>query len=431
MLSYLTCGYVVLMAVYLLAVRGYEGIQGLKTPLFYLICGGYAGAVILICLESLLLGLTDPRTLLNKLKPTSPAQIMMLCYLAFTLVSTILSEHPTVWLGNLRNEGLLSIGIYVLSFYFLSKFVKPAKWMIYLFGGAVTVMCLLSIIQLLGSPLLYPAGMNYYDGYVKYAGAYVGTLGNVDFVATFLALCIPALALYITVTKDPHRFWLLIPLALCIAVLLGIWVLMGLVGVAAAIVLIPPFALHLKTRDRIIYFVFIGALAAVGVAVLYAVPFASGLPSELHNILHGNVSETFGSGRLHIWSEVLRRVPENLLFGAGPESLLYANIAPFTRVDETYGNIISFIDNAHNDYLNILYNQGLLAMLAYVGALGSMGISFFKKASISKGVLIAGGAIIGYAVSAFFGVSSVIHTPFFWLCLGIFEYYNNEGEHTK
>ena len=61
----------------------------------------------------------------------------------------------------------------------------------------------------------------------------------------------------------------------------------------------------------------VGSLAA-----LYCVDFG-GVFHELHSIMHGEISTTFGSGRIHIWEQVLSAVPEHLLFGTGPDTMLY------------------------------------------------------------------------------------------------------------
>ncbi len=426
--SYITNAYTVLMAVFLLVASNYQTITAIKTPLFYIICGGYTALCIVICFENVLIGEIKLKDTFKKLCPDSFVQLLMLCYAGLTLVSAILSEYPTVWLGNKRNDGFLTVLILVLCFYFVSKFAKPQKWMMYLFGAAVTVFCIISIVQLFGVSFLYPKGMNYYDAFKKYAGAYIGTIGNIDFVAAFFTLCIPAFSLYVIKAKEKQRFLMLIPIALSVGVLFKIWVLLGVIGVFVAAVCCFPFAINLKKRGHIIYWLSLVFSGLVGIALLYAFPFTSGMLGEIHSILHGDVSDTFGTGRLYIWAEVIKRVPDNILFGTGPDTMLYADIEPFKRVDQTYGNIVGLIDNAHNEYLNILFNQGIFATLCYVGAIGTAIVSFFKKAAKNKGVLIFGSAVIGYAVSAFFGVPSLSHTPFFWLCLGIFEHYCNKED---
>ena len=91
---------------------------------------------------------------------------------------------------------------------------------------------------------------------------------------------------------------------------------------------------------------------------------------EASQVLHGNLDDSFGSGRIYIWRNVLELVPERLLFGGGPETLALRMEAAFERYDPELGILIhSAIDVAHNEYLNVLVNQGLLALAAELIAL--------------------------------------------------------------
>ena len=425
--SLVTTAYIVLMAIFLLICPQYENLIAVKQTAFYVICGGFAGLILLLCIESIIIGELKLKDILQKLKPNSLLQIFMLTYLAFSLISTVFSKYREAWIGATRHEGFLTIAIYVLCFYFVAKFFKAQKWMMYAFGIAVTVTGIISIIQFSGCTFLYPEGYNYYDAYKEYSGAFTGTIGNVDFVAAFYSLCIPALCLYVIKASEKTKYLLLIPALLSVAVLLKIWVLLGIIGVMAATVLSLPFVFSLKKRGLVIYWSTLFALALGGVLMLYFIPLG-GVFGEIHNILRGNISESFGTGRIRIWSEVIRRAGENIWIGSGPDTMIYAKIEPFYRLDEVHGDLYALIDTAHNEYLNILYHQGIFATASYIGAAAMVVINFFKNASKNKGTLIFGGAVIGYLVSAFFGISTSYVTSFFWLCLGIFEYYFNKKE---
>lgn len=82
---------------------------------------------------------------------------------------------------------------------------------------------------------------------------------------------------------------------------------------------------------------------------------------EAHEILQGRAEDEFGSGRVFIWKNVWQAVKERPLFGGGPDTLSHRITAYFERYDEAT-NIMrrSGIDTAHNEYLNILANQGIL-----------------------------------------------------------------------
>ena len=419
--TFITNTYIALLFFQLALFADYNHLMKVNLTSFYVIGGGFVALMLLFFLESTAVGMIKPKELLRKLAPASLVQWFFLGYLLFSFVSASLSEYPDTWIGATRNEGFLTIVIYVLSFYFVAKFARPAKWMMYAFGAAVSVFCIISVLQLSGLPFLYPDGMNYYEMLEKEGAASIGTIGNIDFAAALLALIIPILAVYIVKAKEKHRFILLLPALLSVAVLLKIWVLLGLIGVAAAAIVVFPYVVGFKKRGRTVYFAFLPVLALAALAILYALPFQSGFLFELHSILHGQISDTFGSGRIRIWTDVISCIPDHLFFGAGPDTMLYAGFEPFQRYDEVEGWIVRYIDTAHNDYLNILYHQGIFALVTYLAAVIAFAVSFVRNACKTPEALLLGAGIIGYLAAMFFGISMPFTTVFFWLCLGLHE----------
>lgn len=420
--------YLALLAtVFLLSFSGYTTLPVTKQSFFYAICGGYLIVTAAVLLEGMLVGLFSPRDLWNKIKPASPVQGAMLLYMAVTFLSAAFSAYPqAAWLGGSRGEGALTIAIYCLCFFFVAKFARLKGVLIYLFGGALTLFSVLSVIQLLGyNPLgLFPEGYNFYDAGRAYSGAYLGTLGNVDLVASFLCVAIPVLWIYLLRGKEKQRFLLLIPLGLALYVLVKMNVMAGFVGILGGAVLSVPFAVPLPKKGRILYWCGLAGCAVGGVVLLYAVTPSGGMLRQIHEILHGNVSVYFGSGRFYIWKNVLSRLPEHLLLGAGPDTLAYADIQPFQRYDEALEMTIkAYVDTAHNEYLNVLYHQGIFAFLLYLAGLISALLRWIKAAPRNAGAAVCGGAVIAYAVQAFFGISQFITAPFFWAALGLLEHY--------
>ncbi len=420
---------VAMISVFLLGFTAYTDFTALKDSLFFTLCGGYGILLVVFGMEGLLAGMYSLRTLWEKLRPDSWTQYLLLGYLALSAVSSALSEYPIdSWLGGSRTEGFLTLFLYVLCFYGVSKFANPQKWMFYLFGGALTLFSILGILQLRGlNPFgLYPEGMNYFDAGIKYAGKYLSTIGNIDLVAAFLSLAIPAMLVYLVRAKENFRFVLLLPLALSIWLLIEMWVLAGLVGVFCGLVLALPFLFGFKKRPLLIYYIALAAAVLGGFAVLYFVDLG-GMLGEIHQILHGSIRDAFGSGRIYIWRSVLERVPEHLWFGTGPDTLLMAEIDPFSRTDHAAGLMIyGMIDAAHCEYLNVLYHQGIFALIAYLAALVMALFKGAKAAIRCPRAAVFGGAVLCYCLQAFFGISQLISAPFFWIALGLLEHYTKE-----
>ena len=394
---------------------GYRSIVDGKYPLFLLLCGGYAAAMTLLTLRTLL----SPATLW---RGASWTQRLIAVYLLFTWLSALLSPYfPETLVGVSRHEGALTVTFYCLCFLFVSVYGKAERGMLCALGVTVLIFCTLCICQLNGyNPLsLYPAPYNYFDGGVAYAGTYLGTIGNVDLVAAFLCLVIPIFWVTLLRKRDRRRWLLLLPLAAATYVLLRMWVLAGIVGVFGGALLALPVAATAEKRTRRRLALGVGALLVCAVLALWCFDLGGTL-HEVHALLHGESDGSFGSGRLHIWRSVLREIPSHLWLGTGPDTMLRASLPPFERFDAARGvTIVAQIDVAHNEFLNILFHQGIFALLAYLGALLSAAVRCLRSHSAVTATL--GTATLCWCVQALFGFSMFLTTPLFFLALALLE----------
>ena len=166
----------------------------------------------------------------------------------------------------------------------------------------------------------------------------------------------------------------------------------------------------------------IAALIAAAAAVYCFGSRMGGFLYEAAALMHGRWDDRFGTGRIYIWRNVIQLVPEHLLLGGGPDTLGLRTDAAFERYDETLGILIhSAIDTAHNEYLNILVNQGLLALLSYLAALLASAIHWVRRGAEEPAAALCGCAVLGYCIQAFFGISSPISTPYLWLALAVLD----------
>lgn len=405
---------------------GYTHITMWKTYLFYGLTGSYVVISLLGRVALMLVGVFAPVTPATLWKGLRLSQKLVLGFWLFSLCSTLLSAEPhTAFWGGVRHEGFLTITLYCWTYLLISASYTPQKWLIWVFGAAMSLCCILSILQFLGyNPLgLYPQGITYYDGNTRYSGEFLGTFGNADLFSAVLCLAIPLFWLSVLLSKDQRRFLLLIPLALCLVVLCKAFVAGGIVGVSASILLtIPVLAREKKRRLTLL-----GVVLLVLVLGIFLVYFlggrAGGFVGEAAALLHGRWDDDFGSGRLYIWRKSMELVPQRPLFGGGPDTLGLRTDAAFERYDEALGFLIrNKVDVAHNEYLNILVNQGLFALAAYLGALCTIGIRWVRRAPHDLVSTVCGGAVLCYCIQAFFGISSPISAPLFWICLGLTDY---------
>ena len=154
-----------------------------------------------------------------------------------------------------------------------------------------------------------------------------------------------------------------------------------------------------------------------GLIFLWIYPGKSGTLYELSRILHGELREEFGSSRIRIWRETLSLVRERPVLGGGTGSIAKRLSIHFSRlVPETGSTLQSFVDNAHNIYLTILSDTGVLGLLAYLGLLTAVFIHWLKnREDALSGAL--GCAVIAYSAEEFFGLGLCISAPIFWIFL--------------
>lgn len=403
--------------------RGYQGISQAKFQMFLGLSILYFAAMALLAMDQLLSGQLRVRSPSALWRQMGWPQRLVVIYLGLTWLSALSSPWwPATILGAGRLEGALSITVYCLSFLLVSAYGRPDRRLLAVLGGSVTLFCLLCLVQMAGyNPFgLYPSESGYADAGKSYIGAYLGTIGNVDLAAAFLSLTLPLLLYAVIHLSGPLRYTLLIPLILAAAVLARMSVMAGLVGASAGCLLALPVAGARSAKVRQNLALLVCGVVLGGLVAVFLVDFGSELPHELHMLLHGQASPSFGSGRLYIWSQVLERIPEHPLLGTGPDTMLCTQFAPFTRYDPQLDyTITAQIDSAHNEYLNILYHQGIVSLAAYLGVLGILAAGWVFTAPKDSSAAILGAGVLGYCIQALFGISCPLTAPFFWLALGL------------
>ena len=413
---------VLLLTVYLFWFdgEGFVGIGAAKWRLFCVLAFGYVGGMLLLSAEMCLVGGRRPT-----LRPWTPQKWFVVAYLALTVLSAVFSAYPKLaLLGAARHEGALTICLYGLILLLAAMFGRPKRWHVWLLAGVTALQCVLCIWQMHGAnPLgLYPEGVTYFDAGKRYSGEYLGTIGNSNRVGAFLSLSLGLLTAALLRMEGKRRFLLLPVLALGLFTVLKMWVLSCIDGIAGGLLLASPVILPVGRRARrMIALAELGCVLAAA-AVVFFVPFRGGMLQDVHMALHGNVPRSVDSGRLYIWKNVLERVPRHPLLGTGPDTMGLSDIKPFERVDDAAKVVYrGTIDAAHNEYLNILYHQGIPALAAYLGALVLLAVQWVRAAQKNAAAAILGTAALCYAIQAFFNISMYLVTPYFWLVLGLLE----------
>lgn len=341
-------------------------------------------------------------------------RIAAAAYFACSAASALFSPYgAATLLGGSRRDGLLTLALYAAAFYCLSRYLRPDRRLLYLAALSVTLCDLLALLQLAGrNPLwLYPAGLNYFDGDAAYAGFYAGVSGNVDFTAFLLALAVCMFTFAIV----RLRLWTLAPsaaLTLCVLYRLGVaaaWVGLACAAVCGLALLYP--------ERRAAMLCISAALMLAALAFVWRYSGGSQTLTEASRLLRGEFDGSFGSGRLAIWRDCLYLARERPLFGSGPDTLWLRGVEPFVWYRDGVATPVD-ITAAHNEYLNILVNQGALALAAYLALLALALARCFRHGSEPRFAL-CGAGLLCYAAMASFSISTCITAPYVWLLIAV------------
>lgn len=426
-LSAVTGIYIMLMcSVYLLFAGsgGYENITESKYYMFTALSVGYIVVWFLMMAELRIVGEAEPGGFKRLVRRMSVPAWMLLAYAAVTLVSAVFSEfyETAVW-GGVRREGAVTIVLYSLCAVLISVTYKPSRKHLVVFAAAMSIECIIAFVQIAGyNPFaLYPEGMTFADAFVKYTGSFLGTIGNIDQMSALLCVAIPVFMTGMIRLNGSYRFVLAIPLALCVVLLFLQDVQGGILGVFLGIVLSLPMVCRISKKKRVVIFAVIAVLMIIFLVFIFcAGAQLSGSFYELSQIMHGDFNDSYATGRLYIWKNTLPLVPEHLLLGGGPDTLMLRIESEFGGYNEELGRVVtSKIDAAHNEYLNVLVNQGIIALLLYMAALLALARQWIKKSDERSVTAICGGAVLAYCIQAFFGISCLVSAPYLWIVIGI------------
>ena len=304
-------------------------------------------------------------------KPRCPKVFAALlsALLAWAAVSALASEYSVRTLMGWNYDGLLPMALYTVTALGVAAYGEIKKYYVNLLAVSASICCVVALLQLLGqNPLwLYPEGLDYYDAGIKYAGSFLGTLGNTNILGSFLCICCPLFA-FTALFERARRLWLLLPAALCLAVLVLSRSEAGLLGIAAAALIGVPYYVYLnhKRRSFILTVACEAAIVCAALCVLYFTSPEFGTLWEAHEILHGRVQDGFGSSRVAIWREALRLFAEEPLLGGGPGSFGMRSALEFSRfVEETGMTVTTRADNAHSAALTALADLGVPGLLLW------------------------------------------------------------------
>ena len=163
------------------------------------------------------------------------------------------------------------------------------------------------------------------------------------------------------------------------------------------------------------YYIFLGSSIILALLFLFIVDFKSGFLHEIHELLHGNFDDNYGTYRVFLWKRTLKMITRPIL-GIGPDAFVIPFMERYTEDIISIGPY-AINDTAANIYLTMLINIGLSGLIVYLAFLFNHVKTFIKNCNDISKVLIV--AIIAYSIQAFFNLSVVLVTPFIYVLFAL------------
>ena len=156
---------------------------------------------------------------------------------------------------------------------------------------------------------------------------------------------------------------------------------------------------------------------------LYFFKFEGGILYEVHELLHGNFDDDFGTYRVFLWKRSFCLLDEHLLLGSGSDTFAVRFMDRYTEDVIKLGEY-SINDTAGNVYITMLVNIGIIGLIIYLIFLFlQLKVGLMQKNKYSIILLIA---IICYWIQDLFNLWVVIVVPVFWVLMAIHQLSINE-----
>ena len=173
-----------------------------------------------------------------------------------------------------------------------------------------------------------------------------------------------------------------------------------------------------SNNKKIIKYFYLGIVGCgvFGLLVLYFVNFKSGMLYEMHELLHGNFDDEFGTYRIFLWKRTLTLIPQYPIFGSGPDTFAIRFMTKYTNDIAAIGPL-TLNDTASNVYLTMIINIGIVGLINYLAFIFFQLKNGIKKMNSYSAVLLI--TMVCFLIQDFFNLWLVIVTPIFWLLMAL------------
>lgn len=242
----------------------------------------------------------------------------------------------------------------------------------------------------------------------------VGTIGNRNFLSTYLLMfLILSIGIYIFYKKNRYLLYS----GIIFSGILVTYTRSGWLALVICSIIGLFYALKGKDclkRCGIIIIVFIM------IFIFLELTGKGGFISRFNTIVTDviEMSDNSGSSRISIWKITLNSIRKNPFQGTGPDTLHLRLKRDNNEWFESYRiKHNSYIDKAHNEFLEYWACGGIITLISYIALLGVILTKLFKRRG-DDGCKIYFLMILGYVIQSFFNISVIGVAPLYWILLG-------------
>ena len=343
----------------------------------------------------------------------------------FGIISTIFAENKGVALYGyyLRFEGLLQL-LYYYSLMYLSSFIYKEKYrniildFILAFGFINSLICLIQVFDIFKFIPIIHRG-------TKHG---MGLITHFNFYGSYMVLCMGlSLGKFLYCDKKFSYIYLILFLFFY-GSMLGCNTLSAIVGLGFICLLIFGYFIYNLVKKNKVDFIKYIVLLLLTLLISFGMVKTGKtklfkdvikLSVETSEVAKGNFDDSYGTSRMFIWKNTLKVVPKYILHGAGIDNLCFAFGEKMLYMESP--TTITYVDKAHNEYLQKLVCEGIFSCITYISMLFIIFIDALKSIFKDKNYIVMALflAFFGYVIQAFFNISVIDIAPIFWIVCGL------------
>ena len=212
------------------------------------------------------------------------------------------------------------------------------------------------------------------------------------------------------------------------------WIALALMVCAVAILalsyILKKIQYDLAKNKKFVWLIY-GAMLIIIIAamlVIYFYDFGISILHDIHEMLHGNITDEMGTYRGFLWKRTVKLIKDAPFIGTGPDTFAIRFMSVYKQDVANLGKL-TINDTAANVYLTMSINMGIIGLISYIAfsffiigrTIKILLMGDFENViqSKEKYYVVCAMALIALLVQDFFNLWVVIVTPLLFVLFGI------------